>query len=418
LKILFFTHYFPPEVNAPANRTLEHCREWVKSGHELHVITGVPSHPRGEPFPGYRRGWYRHEQIDGIHVHRVWTYLAANEGKIKRIANYLSFMPTSVLRALLLGDFDVIVATSPQFFCAVSGWASAHLKSTPWVFELRDLWPDSIAAVGALRSRLALKLLERLELHLYRDADAVASLTHSFSKNLIGRGIERAKLTYLPNGVVPEFWQSEDGGAVRAKLGVGQDSILATYVGTVGMAHGIGTVLEAARVLRTRAPGIHLAVIGDGAERAGIEARAREEGLDNLRFTGLVPHEEIPAYLAATDISMVLLKKSDLFLTVLPSKMFESMAAARPIVLGVGGEAKEVLARSGGGVAIPPEDATALAEAIVSLADDPEKRLEMGECGAGFVEREFNRKRWAARYLELLEGIAASPAASTSRCRG
>ena len=152
VRILFFSHYFPPEVNAPANRTHEHCREWVAAGHEVHVVTCIPSHPFGRPFPGFRRRWYQYEEVDGIHVHRVWTYLAANRGVLRRTLNYLSFVPTAALRAWRLGRFDVAVGTSPQFFCAVATWAYTRLRRTPWVFELRDLWPESIPAVGAMRT--------------------------------------------------------------------------------------------------------------------------------------------------------------------------------------------------------------------------------------------------------------------------
>ena len=151
MRILFFSHYFPPEVNAPANRTFEHCRVWAAQGHDVHVVTCVPSHPEGKPFPGYRRGWYQRETMDGIQVHRVWTHLAPNRGVFRRTLNYLSFIPTAVFRAWRLGPVDALIATSPQFFCAVAGRLAAGLRKTPWVFEVRDLWPESIQAVGAVR---------------------------------------------------------------------------------------------------------------------------------------------------------------------------------------------------------------------------------------------------------------------------
>src|SRR5919108_1509430 len=206
MRILFFSHYFPPEVNAPANRTHEHCREWVAAGHEVHVITCVPSHPVGVPFPGYRTGWYQREERDGIVVHRVWTALAPNKDVARRTLNYLSFVPTAVWRALRLGRFDILIGTSPQFFCAIATWMAALLRRTPWIFELRDLWPESIHAVGALRRSLALRMLEHIELNLYAHANAVVCVTQSFISNLERRGVDAQKLRYVPNGIAPEFW--------------------------------------------------------------------------------------------------------------------------------------------------------------------------------------------------------------------
>jgi glycosyltransferase involved in cell wall biosynthesis len=409
VRILFLTHYFPPEVNAPATRTHEHCREWVAAGHEVHVVTCIPSHPVGRPFPGYQRRWYRHESIDGIHVHRVWTYLAANRGLVRRTINYLSFAASGAWRAWRLGRFDVAIGTSPQFFCAVGTWLVARRRRLPWVFELRDLWPDSIAAVGAFRHRSGpLRWLERLERRLYRDATAVACVTRSFVTILAARGVDQSKLHFVPNGIIPEFWATGNREGARRELGVASHEVLVSYVGTVGMAHGLHVVLEAAAGLRSRAPEIRLLIAGDGAELDALRALAAQRRLGNVRFTGLVPRAHIPSLLAASDVMLVTLRPSDVFRTVLPSKMFEAMAAARPIVLGVEGEARDTLLRAGGGIAVPLGDGAALADAVCRLARDPALRAAMGESGAAFVQREFSRRIWAARYLALLEEISAA----------
>jgi glycosyltransferase involved in cell wall biosynthesis len=411
MRILFLTHYFTPEVNAPASRTHEHCREWVAAGHEVHVVTCIPSHPAGRPFQGYRRRWYQHETIDGIHVHRVWTYLAANRGFVRRTINYLSFAVSGAWRAWRLGQFDVVVGTSPQFFCVVGTWLVASLRGLPWVFELRDMWPESLAAVGAVKHRsLLIRVLERLELRLYRDAAAVACLTRSFARSLARRGIDGAKLHFVPNGIIPEFWSSGDRERTRHELGVASHEVLLSYVGTTGMAHGLGTALEAMSSLQVRAPELRLLIVGDGAELAALRAAAEARRLSNVTFTGLVPRAAIPSLLAASDIMLVTLRPSDVFKTVLPSKMFEAMAAARPIVLGVEGEALDALRDAGAGIAIPPGDATALVDAVCRLARDPALRTAMGESGQAYVRREFSRRVWAGRYLALLEAVAAAPA--------
>jgi glycosyltransferase involved in cell wall biosynthesis len=405
LRILFFTHYFPPEVNAPATRTHEHCREWVKGGHDVHVVTCTPSHPLGRPFPGFSRQWYRQDEVDGIHVHRVWTYLAPNKGILRRTLNYVSFVPTAVHRAWALGRFDVAVGTSPQFFCAVAAWLYARMCRVPWVFELRDLWPESIAAVGAMRRSLALRLLERLELRMYRDATSVVCVTRSFIRTLGMRGIDAAKLHFVPNGVEPSFWQSADREAVRSELGVAADELLVCYVGTLGMAHDLGAVLDAARQLARRSPHIRLVIVGDGAELEHLRTIASRQHLTNVAFTGLVPRERVPGILAAADVALVTLRPSDVFKTVLPSKMLEAMAARKPIVLAVDGEARATLERAHAGIAVHPGDATALVAAIEHLAANPRTRLRMGAAAAGFVEREFSRQVWAERYIGLLSRL-------------
>jgi glycosyltransferase involved in cell wall biosynthesis len=277
------------------------------------------------------------------------------------------------------------------------------------VFELRDLWPESIAAVGAMERRSTpIRLLARMELRLYRDAAAVACLTRSYMRLLAARGVDEATLHFVPNGIIPEFWSGGDRDSARRELGVGSHDVLLAYVGTTGMAHGLGTALEAMASLQTRAPDVRLLIVGDGAELEALRAVAASRRLSNVQFTGLVARARIPSLLAASDIMLVTLRPSEVFTTVLPSKMFEAMAAARPIVLGVDGEARDTLLDAGAGLAIPPGDATALAAAVCRLARDPALRTAMGDSGAVFVRREYSRRAWAGRYLTLLEAVSTA----------
>ena len=399
MKIAFLSHYFPPEVNAPATRTLENCRRWAAQGHEVHVITCVPSHPAGVPFAGYRRRWYQREMYDGIVVHRVWTWLAPNAGVLKRTVNFLSFVPTAAWRVLRIGRPNVIVGTSPQFFCAVATWIAATLLRVPWVFDLRDLWPESIVAVGAKRGYMPMRLLERLELHLYRSARVVVAVSQAFVRDLVRRGIDPAKLQFVPNGVDVAVWERGSAARGREALGMAAGDALVSYVGTIGMAHDVGTIVTAAE--RLRGQRIQFAIAGDGAELPAIRARAAH--LDHVRFTGLLPRDRMPDLLAASDILLVTLKGTETFKSVLPSKMFEAMAAGRPIVAAIEGEARATLERSGAGIAVPPGNPAALADAIAQLAGDPELRARLGQAGRDFVDTEFNRRVWADRYLEILE---------------
>jgi colanic acid biosynthesis glycosyl transferase WcaI len=417
MRVVFLSHYFPPEVNAPAHRVYEMCREWASAGHEVHVVTCFPSHPRGVLYPGWRRRWSSSEVVDGIHVHRVWTVLGPNKGYLRRTVNYLSFVPTAAWRALRLGRCDALVATSPQFFCAAAGWLAAALRRQPFVFDLRDLWPDSIVALGAARPSLAIRVLEKAELALYARAASVVCVTRAFVENLASRGVDREKLAFVPNGVDLAFWARDaDGQGWRARLRLKTGHVVASYVGTVGLAHGIATILDAAALVQARDPRVRFVIVGDGADRERIAAMTAARGLSNVLLTGQVPHDEVPAVLAGTDVSLVLLRKAALFRTVLPSKMFESMAAARPIVLGVDGEARAVLEAAGAGLAVPPEDAGALADAVCALAADPARRAALGRAGHAFVAREYDRRVWAGRYAQLLATVggrvsmAAAPA--------
>lgn len=401
MRIHFLSHYFPPEVNAPAVRTHAHCREWVARGHDVHVVTCFPSHPTGRVYDGYRMRWYQHEVVDGIHVHRIPTWLAANKGRVRRTLNYVSFVPTACWRCLRLPVPDLVIATSPQFFVAVAGWLTSRLRSRPWFFEVRDLWPASLAAVGVLRSQLLLRFLERVELHLYRSAAAVIVVTRSFADDLVARGIPRERLAYVPNGVDLGELACDVPTAVTPKsgLGLGEETHLISYIGTVGIAHGLETLLAAAQILSEREVPAHVVIAGDGAEREGLEALARERGLDNVTFLGQLPRTKALELLRSTDIAVVLLQESPVFETVIPTKLIEAMGAGKPVVLGVRGEARDILQRAGAGVVVPPGDPDALADAITELADDPDRRATMGRLGSEFVARNFSRKESAATYL-------------------
>lgn len=414
MRIIFFSHYFPPEVNAPAVRTFDHCVRWASMGHEVHVITAIPSHPAGVPFPPYRKRWYQKEMVEGIHVHRVWTFLAANSGVALRVVNFLSFIPTSVWRAISLGRADVIVATSPQFFCAAAGCLAGAVTRTPWVMEVRDLWPESIPEVGAMKESVVLRGLRAIARGLYRHATKIVCLTRSFMDQIATMGISREKMAYVPNGIEPALWESTAGPTERQALGFGSDDVVVSYVGTLGMAHGLSTILDVAAQLRPDAPHVRFLIAGDGADGPALRTRLKRDGLTTVTMLGMVPRERVPGILAASDILLVSLKPSPMFEKVLPSKLFEAMAASRPIVLSVGGEARRVLEQAEAGIAVQPGNAEAIAAAIRALAADPDQRRRLGASGRAFVTREFTRDFWAGEMLRCLEGIATTHAAHRS----
>ena len=408
MHILFLTDNFPPEANAPASRTHEHCRAWVEAGHRVTVVTCAPNFPKGAVFAGYRNAWRHEERIDGIRVIRVWSYITANEGFARRILDYLSFMATASLQAPFVRDVDVVVGTSPQFFTACAAWFVGAVKRRPYVFELRDLWPESIRAVGAMQDSWPLRALERLELFLYRRAARVVSVTHSFRENLRTRGIDPAKVAVVTNGVdIARFSpRPKDEALVRA-LGL-EGKFVAGYVGTHGMAHGLETLLDAAALLRD-APDVRILLLGDGARREALVERARELGLDNVVFVESVPKAEVARYWSLLDVSIIHLRRTPLFETVIPSKLFECMGMGIPVLHGVAGESAGIVEREGAGWVFTPEDAGQLAALIDTVRSDREALLACrARCLA--AARRYDRRALALSMLGELEGVVARSA--------
>lgn len=405
MHILFLTDNFPPETNAPASRTFEHARRWVAAGHRVTVVTGAPNFPSGKIHEGYRNSLWSREDIDGIDVVRVWTYITANEGFLKRTLDYVSFMVAAILASPFLPRPDVIVGTSPQFFTPCAALVVSWWRRRPFVFELRDLWPDSIVAVGAMRETLAIRLLRKLEYFLYRRAARIVSVTNSFKRVLGANGIDPEKIAVVPNGVDLEAYQPGPKPPELARRLNLEGKFVAAYVGTVGMAHGIGTLLDAARHLRERAD-IAFVVVGTGAQQVELAETAKKEGLSNVIFVGAVSKAEVRDYWRLCDVAVVLLRDTPLFRHVIPSKMFEAMGMERAIVLGVKGESEGILLESGAGVTIPPEDAAALAKAVTALADDRHRCESLGKKGRIHAAEKFNREVLASRMCDELKRCA------------
>jgi colanic acid biosynthesis glycosyl transferase WcaI len=409
MKILYLSQYFPPEMGAPAARVYELSREWAALGHQVTVLTGFPNHPTGVIPPEYRGEWMRREEVDGIQVVRVPIYAAANKGLFRRAANYLSYAASAgAIGPFLTETPDVVIATSPQFLTAASGFLMSLLKRVPFVFEVRDIWPRSIVEVGALSaSHPAITALEWCELFLYARAKRVVVVTDSFVDELADRGVPRQKLQVVKNGVDLELFQPRPRDeALRTSLGMSGDDFFCLYVGTHGMAHGLGTILETADRLREH-KGIRFVLVGEGADKQALKDRAASLGLTNLTFVDQQKREVIARYLAASDLSLVLLKAKPLFKTVLPSKIFEIMGAARPMILGVDGEARRLLEEAGAGVFVKPEDAAALADEILRLRGEPDALRQMGKSGRRFVEEKFSRTALARKYIGVLEEAVA-----------
>jgi len=406
VRIWFFSHYFPPEGNAPASRVFETARRWVSAGHQVTVITGPPSVPDGVIYPGFRNGFHR-ESMAGIDVVRVRTYVAANRGLMRRSLNFVSYMMSASLRSLLLRRPDVIVATTPQFFCGLAGVLVAKLCRRPLVLEVRDLWPASIVAVGALREGPLLRVLESIERSMYAAADHIVTVGDGYAQELRARAVSEQKLSVITNGVdLGLFSPRPPRPELLASLGM-RARFVCAYVGTVGMGAGLDVLLGAAKRLRALGrDDIGILVVGDGASRAELAAAARDRGLDRLVFAGRQPKEMMPDLLASASCSLVHLRRVALFETVLPSKIFEAMAMARPIILGVEGRAADLIQSTGSGICVTPEDPRSLVDAMIRLADDPALGKRLGAAGRAAAIADFDRLRLADRYLGLLAQIS------------
>ncbi len=404
MNILFFTENFPPETNAAATRVYERALYWVKWGHKVTIITCQPNFPQGRVFDGYENR-YSVEEMDGLHVVRVRTYISPNRGVIRRIADFLSFMVNGYRAARREPLPDVVVSTSPQFFAAVAAWWFARQRACKYVFELGDLWPASIAAVGAMKANLGLRLIEKLELKMYRDADAVVALTSSFRDNLVERGIPRDKIAVVINGV--DLWRyapaprndmlANEAGTAGAECVIG-------YIGTHGMAHALGNVLDAAALLRDR-DDIRFLLAGAGAERADLIARCAKEQLNNVRFLEPQPKSRMPEVWALCDVALVHLKNSNVFEGVIPSKIFEAMGMGLPILFaGPAGEGSRIVDTARAGLVVPPENPSALAKAACQLADNQNQRQELAANSLAAAPR-HSRETQARHMLGVLEAV-------------
>lgn len=405
MHILFLTDNFPPEGNAPATRTYEHAREWVKLGHKVTIITGAPNFPEGKVFDGFSNSWYSKTLLDGIEVRRIKTYITANEGFAKRILDFMSFMVTSFFAGLFVKKADVIIGTSPQFFTAISAWALSAVRFKPFIFELRDIWPASITAVGAMGRSLPIRILEKIEMFLYRRADKIISVTHSFKSELIERGVDGKKIDVVLNGVDLSMYEpalhKDEAFAEQYDL---TDKFVVGYVGTHGLAHSLDKIVEAAELL-TDLKDIRILFAGGGAAKADVEKLVKDKQLSNVV---LIPRQEkqlMPKLWSLCDISLISLKDTELFKTVIPSKIFESMGMGLPMVMtSPNGEATNILEKSNSGVIVNPESPKDVALIIRELYND-RPRLKEIAVNSSQAAKNYDRKQLAELMFSKIEEL-------------
>jgi glycosyltransferase involved in cell wall biosynthesis len=433
MKILYVSQYFPPEMGAPAARAAELSRHWAAAGHDVTVLTGFPNHPTGIVPPEYRAKFRRlvaREEVNGVNIVRTWLLPFPNRKAYERMLNYSSFCLSAAAAGSFVTRPDVVIATSPQLLVGLSGWWIARCKRVPFVFEVRDLWPESLAAVGMGDGDSILhRTLGKIAGFLYRHSDRVVVVTAAFEEFLVKNwNVPRDKISVIENGVETQLFAPEPATDLRSEdlrsedprredprreerrreLGF-EGKFVVSYIGTMGMAHGLETIIDAATSLQKTNPKIAFLMLGEGADKERIVALARDRGINNMRFLDQQPREKIPSYICASDVCLVLLKKTELFKTVLPTKMLEFMSCARPVILGVDGQARTILEDACGGLVIEPENPNALIEAMCYLEANRDLARELGRNGREHMLRKFSRRQTAEKYIRVLERMLNLP---------
>ncbi len=401
MRLLFLSDNFVPESNAPATRTFEHCKEWVKQGVEVTVVTCTPNFPYGKAYEGYKNKLYQTEEIEGIKVVRVWSYMAENKGAIKRILDYVSYAFSAVIAGAFIKT-DLIVATSPQLFTALGGCILAKIRRKPWIFELRDLWPEGIKDTGAIKNKKILDFLVKMELCLYRQSSFVVAVTQGLKQNLISRGIDEKKIDVVTNGANLElFAPKEKNRMILKELGL-EDKFIFGYIGTHGLAHGLEFIVRSLAEVNDER--LHFLFIGSGAKKEATVALAKELKLKNVTFLDPVNKERVVEYISAIDVALIPLTKTKIHASLIPSKIFESASMLKPILLGVEGEAKEIVLSHQAGIAFEPENKEAFLNAVEAISSD-EQKYKAYQQGCAELAKAFDRKVLATKMLHIMQQV-------------
>jgi colanic acid biosynthesis glycosyl transferase WcaI len=402
MHILFLTDCFPPEVNAPASRTYEHAREWVRAGHQVTVVTCAPNFPYGKLFAGYQNRFVQREVMEGIEVVRVWSYMTPNEGFWLRSLDFASFMLSSTVAALAIKQPSVVVATSPQFFAGLAGWMVSLHRRCPFVFEVRDLWPEQIIANDMLKEGPAIRGLKALAQTLYTRSSLIVTVGEGYRDQLVaGYRVSADKIRVIPNGILPEHFSLRGQREATRKQHGWTNRFVVMYLGTHGLSQKLETVVGAARLLKNRQD-VHFVFVGEGARKSAIMDLAKRDNLTNCEFLPQQPKAAIPDLYEAADACVVPLRRNPLYTGNYPSKMFEAMAMQCPIILSAEGHSRSLLERSGAGVAVEPENELALVDAVTNMQASPDRVAAMRAQGRRFVVTEYSRSHWATRYLDVL----------------
>lgn len=398
--ILYISQYYPPEMGAPSQRVSELAKFWVKQGYGVTVITGMPNHPDGVIHKKYKWEYFKEEWTDGVRVLRVFLYVTPNKGILKRIFSFISFTVTSLFAGLFMNKPDIVIATSPQLFVGLSGLFIAKLKRIPFVFEVRDIWPQSAVELKMIRSHFVINLMEKLERFFYFKAERVVIVVDSFRNQLMKKHVPDKKMVFIPNGIDKGRFEKKCPERVLKMVPEDKKFFTVGYFGTIGLAHGLEIVIKAAEHYKGK--DVRFVIVGDGAERTRLEKIAESKNLSNLFIAEKISSDKIPCAISEIDAGLIHLKNLPIFRDSLPSKMFEYMGMGKPVLAGVLGNARELVEKNRAGVAFDPENLKEFIEAIELLKNDASFRKEAGENAKKLVEKDFNREVLSEKYLKML----------------
>jgi glycosyltransferase involved in cell wall biosynthesis len=407
MKITVICHYFYPEIGAPSARLFEMAKRWVEEGHQISVVTCFPNHPTGVIPEQYRGMKFMIEQIDGITIYRNFVYATPNEGFSKKVLGHISFVLSSIVQSMFrIEKPDVIIVSSPTLFSVISGYVFSLFRRAPFVFEVRDLWPDAIIKLGVLKNRFVIRILESMEMFLYRRSTKVVVVTHAFKKELSERGVPDKKIEVITNGVDTTIFDKEilvPNDELRKEYGWGDRKIL-LYVGAHGISQGLSTLIEVAKSMSDCKDALFV-FVGEGSEKLKIQELSNHYGLDNVQFISSLNKERIPLFYSTAYLSFVPLRNLPVFEAYIPSKMFEILGSGCPIVASISGEAAEILERSQGAIVVEPEHITQIEHVVRQLLNNDKQRDQLSYQGYQFVKDNYSRAMLADRYLGVLEDI-------------
>jgi glycosyltransferase involved in cell wall biosynthesis len=404
MKLLILTQYYPPEIGAPQNRLHELAVRLKANEINVEVLTAMPNYPKMEIFETYRTGQIKEEQIDGIRVFRSGIYVSQSKSILPRLLNYFSFVWTSYLRGRKLGKYDFLMVESPPLFLGYSAMALSRKLNAKLIFNVSDLWPESAEKLGIVTNKMLLGLAYRLERKCYERSALITGQTMGIVNDISSR-FPHKKVYWLPNGVDVQFYDPSnyEKHGFRSKNGFSDQDVLFFYGGILGHAQGLQTVLQAAKLVEIN-PNVQIILQGAGPEKEDLLKMKEELNLMNVHFLPPVPKQEMPNILKEVDVALVPLRKLELFLGAIPSKIFEALAMEKALLLGVGGEAKaHFIDKANAGCYYEPENSEDLSKKMLDLAANPEQIRQKGSNGRRYVTEHFNRNKIAADFIETLQ---------------
>jgi len=407
MRILYLSQYFPPEAGATQTRAYEMASNWSRMGHSVTMLTEFPNHPSGVIPPQYNGRLFERELWQGMEIMRVWVKASPIKNFRNRMLFYLSYMVNAIISGLLLakGKYDFIYATSPPLFVGAAALVISYLRRIPLVFEIRDLWPESAIALGELTNPGAIAMSAWLEERCYQRAVQLVVVTQGIRTKLITRGISPEKMIIIPNGANTDMFRFliSERQHLRQELNLEQ-KFVAIYAGIHGLAQGLETILEAARLLQSSSE-IHFLMIGDGPKKEELLSKAGQYNLSNLTLLPEKARELMPSYLSAADIALIPLRKMEIFKGALPSKIFDAWACERPVLISIAGEAREVVESVHGGIFISPESPEEMANALLELKNRLDELNTMGKNGREYTVQTHSRKALAEKLITHLEKV-------------